>query len=98
MDYLPHGQFMEKLNREDCIGLLVEKSEWLKAQGEDRLPKRSDFTDYQVMAIKAALGPFPRALETAGLKQENPERLRKKQEKAIRHKRAMRERKLSDKE
>ena len=33
-----------------------------------RLPKRSDFTPTQVCFIKQVLGPFPRALEAAGLK------------------------------
>lgn len=33
-----------------------------------RLPKRSDFSPAQVCFIKQVLGPFPRALETAGLK------------------------------
>ncbi|MBR4622513.1 MAG: hypothetical protein IKO44_03140 [Ruminococcus sp.] len=33
-----------------------------------RLPKRSDFSPAQVCFIKQVLGPFPRALEAAGLK------------------------------
>ena len=54
--------------REGCIALLREKHAELSARGEDRLPKRSDFPEAEVVAIKAFLGPFPRALEAAGLK------------------------------
>ena len=40
----------------------------LSDAGEDRYPKRSDFADDEVVLIKAHLGPWPRALEAAGLK------------------------------
>jgi len=33
-----------------------------------RYPKRGDFTDGEVCAIKAHLGPWPRALEIADIK------------------------------
>ncbi len=46
------------------ISLLREK-----ADETGRLPKRSDFSPEQVCLIKQKLGPWPRALERAGLKQ-----------------------------
>ena len=49
--------------REQAIAMLKEKSSQL-----DRLPKRSDFSPEEVCFIKQKLGPFPRALEAAGLK------------------------------
>ena len=58
----------EKLTREDCLSLLRARAEALSAAGEPRFPHRSDFTDREVVAIKAFLGPWPRALEAAGLK------------------------------
>lgn len=39
-----------------------------KSSDVGRLPKRSDFSSVQVCFIKQVLGPFPRALEAAGLK------------------------------
>ena len=44
--------------------LLLEKFKEL-----DRLPKRTDFDSETVCFIKQKLGPWPRALESAGLKQ-----------------------------
>ena len=49
--------------KESAITLLIRKSEEL-----GRLPKKSDFADAQVCLIKQKLGPWPRALEAAGLK------------------------------
>lgn len=54
----------KKYTREDAVSLLKEKSDNL-----GRLPKRSDFSEAEVVAIKAFLGPMPRALEAAGLKE-----------------------------
>ena len=54
--------------REDCLRLLRKKREALRAQGLDRYPQRSDFEEAEVVAIKAHLGPWPRALEAAGIK------------------------------
>ena len=51
----------KKLTREDCLRLLKEKYHALQEEGEDRYPKRSDFTEREVVAIKAYLGPWPRA-------------------------------------
>ena len=47
-----------------AIGLLKEKYLQL-----DRLPKKDDFDDKDVVFIKGMLGPWPRALEKAGIKQ-----------------------------
>lgn len=46
-----------------AVKLLQEKYTALK-----RLPVKGDFDDVQVCRIKGALGPWPRALEKAGLK------------------------------
>ncbi len=61
---------MEKLTKTACILILQEKFRQLQSQGETRYPRRSDFTEREVVAIKAFLGPWPRALETAGVKPE----------------------------
>ena len=50
--------------REYAIELLKNKSSEL-----GRLPKRADFSDSDVCLIKQKLGPWPRALEAAGLKE-----------------------------
>ena len=57
-----------KLTRADCLQLLIQEYDRLQAAGEHRYPRRDDFTDRQVVAIKAFLGPWPRALEAAGIK------------------------------
>lgn len=64
----------EKLTKADCLALLQEKQTFLTAQGETRYPRRSDFSEREVVAIKAFLGPWPRALEAAGLKPPREER------------------------
>lgn len=46
-----------------AVKLLQEKYTELR-----RMPVKGDFDDVQVCRIKAALGPWPRALERAGLK------------------------------
>lgn len=58
----------EKLTKSDCIMLLLEKQAELLKNDEHRYPKRADFTEREVVAIKAFLGPWPRALEAAGIK------------------------------
>ena len=79
----------QKLTKEDCLSLLREKASRLHAEGDLRYPKRSDFSEREVVAIKAFLGPWPRALEAAGLKEprDNSEHLLKTKEKRIRAKR-----------
>ena len=52
-----------------CAEILRKKHLELTEHGEQRFPKRSDFTEREVVAIKSRLGPWPRALELAGIKQ-----------------------------
>ena len=59
---------MDKPDAEACIALLRRRYDELRAQNTDSYPKRSDFTEQEVVAIKAYLGPWPRALEAAGIK------------------------------
>ncbi len=59
---------MEKFTKQDCVVLLQEKQKQLYRSGENRFPRRTDFSDREVVGIKAFLGPWPRALEAAGLK------------------------------
>lgn len=60
------GELMEnrKYKRDDALLLLKNKAAEL-----GRLPKRADFAEAELVAIKAFLGPMPRALEAAGLKE-----------------------------
>ena len=52
-----------------------KKEEWAKellrekAEQLGRLPKKDDFSEIDMTRIKAYLGPWPRALEKAGLKE-----------------------------
>ena len=46
-----------------AVGLLCKKAEEL-----GRLPKKDDFDEITRSRLKAFLGPWPRALEAAGLK------------------------------
>ena len=87
---------MEKHTRESVLALLWAKYHALCASGENRYPRRSDFSDPEVCAIKAFLGPWPRALEAAGIKPpRNDDRLARNREKRIR---AKRNRRLREKE
>ncbi len=43
-----------------------------KAEELGRLPKKDDFDELTRSRIKAFLGPWPRALEAAGLKEAKP--------------------------
>lgn len=58
----------QKYDKNACIALLRDKQQSLLVQGLDRFPQRGDFDMEQVVAIKASFGPWPRALEAAGLK------------------------------
>lgn len=58
----------KKYKKGECLILLQNKYKELMNQGENRYPKRSDFSDREVEAIKAFYGPWPRALEAAGVK------------------------------
>ena len=52
-----------------------QQKEWAIAQLQRKanelghLPRKADFKDIEIIRIKAALGPWPRALEAAGLKE-----------------------------
>ena len=81
----------KKYKKEDCILLLQNKYRELQEQGLSRYPKRSDFEAREVVAIKAFLGPWPRALEAAGVKplRDDDEVIKQKiKEKRIRAKQA----------
>ncbi|MBQ9468922.1 MAG: hypothetical protein IJU52_07955 [Clostridia bacterium] len=84
----------DDLSREACLALLREKYAYIKESGEERYPKRSDFSPREVEAIKAFFGPWPRALERAGVKPERnddrPERNREKRRRAKRARNAAR--------
>ena len=83
----------EKLTKQDCINLLVRKHAKL---GHARYPKRADFAEHEVVAIKAFLGPWPRALEAAGIKPARDDgRAEKNKQKHIRSKRLRTEAKLA---
>lgn len=55
-----------------------EKKDWAvrqlrqKRAEMDRLPRKEDFDEATRSRIKAFLGPWPRALEAAGLKESKP--------------------------
>ena len=77
----------EKLTREDALELLRGKYATLQAEGISRYPQRSDFSEREVVAIKAFLGPWPRALEAADIKPpREDDRAQKNKEKRIRAK------------
>ena len=79
---------MGTYTREMSIQLLIDKKKRLEEAGENRFPQRSDFSDEEVCAVKAFLGPWPRALEAAGIKEvRNDDRKRLNSEKRIRAKR-----------
>lgn len=63
---------MAPFTREACIELLLHKHIALQEAGETRYPQRGDFSPEIVCAIKAQLGPWPRALEVAGIKAVSP--------------------------
>ncbi|MBQ8248752.1 MAG: hypothetical protein IJY93_02560, partial [Clostridia bacterium] len=59
---------------------------------KSRYPRRSDFSDSETVAIKAFLGPWPRALEAAEIKPiRDDDRKARNLEKRIRAKRRRRE-------
>ena len=78
----------KRYKKEDCILLLQNKYKELKTEGLSRYPQRSDFEDREVVAIKAFLGPWPRALEAAGIKpprdDDRPQRNKEKRARAKR--------------
>ena len=79
------GHLNSKMCREDALSLLQKKQAELNEKGDKRYPKRSDFSEQEVVAIKSFLGPWPRALEAAGLKMpRSDDRVQKMAEKRIR--------------
>lgn len=84
------GEAMSEYTREACIELLLSKYRELGEAGA--YPKRSDFSEREVVAIKACFGPWPRALEAAGIKSpRTDDRKEKNREKRARAKRRRRE-------
>ena len=57
----------KQYDAEACLRLLQEKQAQLTEMGEERYPRRADFSELEVEAVKAHLGPWPRALERAGM-------------------------------
>ncbi len=88
----------KKFTREDAAALLCNKYESIKASGEERFPKRSDFTEREVSVIKSFFGPWPRALEAAGIKEPRDDKKAEKiKEKRICAKRKATEEKIKRK-
>lgn len=72
----------EKTTKEEYLSLLRAV-----AEKEKRLPKKSDFSELDVNRIKSFFGPWPWALEEAGLKESKKEaRLQRNREKRRRAK------------
>ena len=66
---------MVKIDKKnECIEMLV-----LAAEKLGKPPKKSNFSGDEVIAIKREFGPWPRALETAGLKPVSPKRRKSRQ-------------------
>ena len=73
-----------KLTKDDCIRLLQDK---YKETGI--YPRKAEFSEQEVSMIKAYFGPWPRALEAAGVKEPKEEnRADRKRQKRIETKRA----------
>lgn len=85
---------MENLTKDKCKELLRQKYDSILLSGENRYPKKGDFTPEQVAAIKSFYGPWPKALTEVGIKPKDSEKEEKKQKKRIQHKKKMREYKL----
>ena len=83
---------MKKTGKEGAISLIRIKYLELCENGETRYPKKDDFSSEEVVMIKAFLGPWPRALEAAGIKPPREvDRVEKNREKRTRAKRMRRE-------
>lgn len=67
---------MNRISKEEYISRMRQKAEEL-----DRLPKKSDFDVETVNGIKSFFGPWPRALEAAGIKEPDPLRIERKRAK-----------------
>lgn len=76
-----------KYTKESVIQLLAEKKRELELKGITEYPKKGDFSEEEVAAIKSFLGPWPRALEAAGVKPERDDGFKERaKEKRIRSK------------
>ena len=62
------GDFMITKEKKDYAAELLRR----KAEELGRVPKKADFEPLEISHIKAYLGPWPRALEYAGLKEPKP--------------------------
>lgn len=71
----------KKFSKEDCIVLIQKRAEELGT-----IPKKSDFDVETVSAIKSFFGPWPRAMEAAGVKEPNLKKIEQKREKRRRAK------------
>lgn len=81
---------MAEYSKDECILLLQKKYDDTQKYG--RYPRRSDFSEREVMAIKANFGPWPRALECAGIKEPRADNKKElNREKRARAKRRRRE-------
>ena len=81
-----------------CAELLQARYAALQAAGENRYPRRSDFSEEEVVAVKACFGPWPKALEAAGIKPVNPEKQAAKERRRIKAKRDATRKKLEEKQ
>jgi hypothetical protein len=93
------GNGMSKYDAARCVALLRDKHAALLSAGSERYPRRADFSEEQVVAIKAHLGPWPRALEAAGIKpprDANGERAERLRQRRIRQKKQRRAQKQTD--
>ena len=61
-----------------AVSMLQEKQKTL-----NRLPQKDDFDEVTRARIKAFLGPWPRALEAAGLKEAKPRKQRNVQKRSM---------------
>lgn len=66
-----------KLSKEEKQAWAVSKLQEKQAE-LGRTPHKDDFDNVTLSQIKAFLGPWPRALEKAGLKEAKPKAKRKK--------------------
>lgn len=72
---------------ENAVELLRKKAEEM-----GQIPKKTDFTPEEVARIKNALGPWPRALEAAGLKEPKEKSTLDKNREKRKHKERLRRR------
>jgi hypothetical protein len=73
-----------RLTKDKCILLIREKY-----RETGRYPKKSDFSEDEVAMIKSYFGPWPRALEAAGVKEpRDNQKTEKRKQKRIEMKRA----------